>query len=165
MKKNHFVNKGFVVKITSDAKYHYFIKIMLWTKLVIIHNFIISGKGLLVAGGSQVQYRPMDVMELFNPINKTSCVVTAKLDHTRDRHTGDGNLVCGGWTDSDSISSCYNVATGDTINLLNGRNSHTSWSTDAGVYLLGGSGGTGSTTELVTGDTTQAGFGLKYDTR
>ena len=120
-----------------------------------------------MAGGSSGSTSTMDVMELFNPINKTSCVVTAKLDHTRDRHTGDGNLVCGGWTDSDSISSCYNVATGDTINLLNGRTYHTSWSTDAGVYLPGGYpfSTASRTTELITGDTTQSAFELKYFTR
>ena len=135
---------------------------MLWTKLVIIHNFIISGKGLLVAGGSQVQYRPMDVMELFNPISKTSCVVTAKLDQPRHFHTGDGNLVCGGLA-NDGGSSCYNVVTGATINLLDGRWGHTSWSTDAGIYLIGGySRSTYGTTELVTGDTTEAGFELQY---
>ena len=120
-----------------------------------------------MAGGSSGRTSTMDVMELFNPINKTSCVVTAKLDHTRDRHTGDGNLVCGGWTESYSNSSCYNVVTGDTINLLDRRWGHTSWSTDAGIYLLGGSGDSSNyrTTELVTGDTTQAGFELNYETQ
>ena len=119
-----------------------------------------------MAGGSSGSTSTLDVMELFNPISKTSCVVTAKLDQPRDRHTGDGNLVCGGW-DGGAISSCYNVVTGDTINLLNARYKHTSWSTAAGIYLLGGepSSTVGGTTELVTGDTTQAGFGLKYDTR
>ena len=109
----------------------------------------------------------LDLVELFNPNTWTSCVITGKLDQPRRRHTGDGNLVCGGLGNDDYISSCYNVATGDTINLLNGRRSHTSWSTDAGIYLLGGFDGSGylSTTELVTGDTTQAGFGLQYDTR
>ena len=118
------------------------------------------------SGRSPWSYNPLDVVELFNPINKTSCVITGKLDEPRDRHTGDGNLVCGGYTGY-YISSCYNVATGDTINLLNGRYIHTSWSTDAGIYLLGGdpSSNTRTTTELVTGDTTQAGFVLKYDTR
>ena len=107
----------------------------------------------------------LDVVELFNPNTGTSCVITGKLDQPRYAHTGDGNLVCGGYTGSDYISSCYNVATGATINLLNGRSSHTSWSTDAGVYLLGGSPSTNyRTTELVTGDSTQAGFGLQYDT-
>ena len=105
----------------------------------------------------------LDVVELFNPTTGTSCVTTAKLDQPRWYHTGDGNLLCGGWNLTDSISSCYNVATGDTINLLNGRSDHTSWSTDAGIYLLDGY--EGRTTELVTGDTTQAGFELKYDRR
>ena len=110
----------------------------------------------------------LDLVELFNPNTRTSCVITGKLDQPRIRHTGDGNLVCGSYgndgNDYKSISSCYNVATGATINLLNGRSHHTSWSTDAGIYLLGGLG-TGTTTELVTGDTTQAGFGLQYSTR
>ena len=117
-----------------------------------------------MAGGSSGSTSTLDVMELFNPINKTSCVITGKLDHTRDRHTGDGNLVCGGWTESDSISSCYNVATGDTINLLDDRWEHTSWSTDAGIYLIGGLASASRTTELVTGDTAKAGFELKYPT-
>ena len=122
------------------------------------------------SGRSPWSYSPLDVVELFNPINKTSCVITGKLDQPRSGHTGDGNLVCGGFGKvlgvGGHISSCYNVATGDTINLLNGRGYHTSWSTDAGIYLLGGDLSSNSrTTELVTGDTTQAGFGLKYDTR
>jgi len=120
-----------------------------------------TGKGLLVAGGSSGSE-----LELFNPNTQTSCVITDRLDQPRFHHTGDGNLVCGGWVDGDRTSSCYNVATGDTINLLNVRSSHTSWATDAGIYLLGGwhpiSGY--NTTELVTGDTTQAGFGLQYET-
>ena len=118
----------------------------------------------MVAGGSSGSSR-LDVVELFNPNTGTSCVITGKLDQPRWLHTGYGNLVCGGWNGI-SISSCYNVATGDAINLLNGRNGHTSWSTEAGIYLLGGNPDSNyRTTELVTGDTTQAGFGLKYETR
>ena len=119
-----------------------------------------------MAGGSSGLLK-LDLVELFNPNTGTSCVITAKLDQPRRLHTGDDNLVCGG-SDSgaDFITNCYNVATGDTINLLNGRYGHTSWSTDAGIYLLGGWDGSGyTTTELITGDTTQAGFGLQYDTR
>ena len=105
----------------------------------------------------------LDLAELFNPNTGTNCAITGKLDQPRYAHTGDGNLVCGGYG---PISSCYNIATGDTINLLNGRDSHTSWSTDAGIYLLGGYPSYNfRTTELVTGDTTQAGFGLQYSTR
>ena len=114
-----------------------------------------------MAGGSSGS--GFDLAELFNPNTGTSCVITGKLDQPRWYHTGDGNLVCGGWTGTDYISSCYNVATGATINLLHRRSLHTSWSTDAGIYLLGGNPDSNyRTTELVTGDTTQAGFGLKY---
>ena len=118
---------------------------------------------MLVAGG-YIGSR-LDIVELFNPNTGTSCVITGKLDQPRRWHTGDGNLVCGGLGNDDYISSCYNVATGDTINLLNGRRSHTSWSTDAGIYLLGGEPSSNyKTTELITGDTTQASFELKYRT-
>ena len=116
-----------------------------------------------MAGG--VYSSTLDVVELFNPNTGTSCVITGKLDQPRSDHTGDGNLVCGG-RDGDGvyISSCYNVATGATINLLNGRSDHTSWSTNDGIYLLGGYPSSNKrTTELVTGDTTQAGFGLQYN--
>ena len=107
----------------------------------------------------------LDLVELFNLETRNSCVIKGKLDQPRQYHTGDGNLVCGGFN-NDYISSCYNVATGDTINLLHGRRDHTSWSTDAGIYLLGGNPSSNfRTTELITGDTTQAGFGLKYSTR
>ena len=119
-----------------------------------------------MAGGSS----GLDLVELFNLDTQTSCVITGKLDQPRELHTADGNLVCGGYgNDGGRLSSCYNVATGVTINLLNARYKHTSWSTDAGIYLFGGepSSTVGRTTELVTEDTlnTQAGFGLKYDTR
>ena len=116
-----------------------------------------------MAGG--VSGSTLDVVEMFNPNTGTSCVITGKLDRPRSAHTGDRNLVCGGCCGY--ISSCYNVATGDTIDLLDGRDDHTSWSIDGGIYLLGGQPSTtaGRTTELVTGDTTQAGFGLKYNTR
>ena len=133
---------------------------------------MISGKGILVSGGYRHEAGStdsgiyLDLVELFDPNTQTSCEITGKLDQARSAHPGDGNLVCGGWNGR-RLSSCYNVATGDTINLLNGRERHTSWSTDAGIYLLGGGNGgsSGRTTELIIDDTTQGGFGLKYDTR
>jgi len=53
-------------------------------------------------------------------------------------HSGNGDLVCGGSEGTYVISTCYNVITAETINLNEPRSYHTSWSTDSGVYLLGG---------------------------
>ena len=118
----------------------------------------------MAGGGSPGSY--MDLVELFNPNTGTSCIINGKLDQPRQLHIGDGNLVCGG-RGNGYISSCYNVATGDTINLLKGRHSHTYWSTDGGIYLLGGLPypAASRTTELLSGDTTLEGFELQYDTR
>ena len=128
------------------------------------------GPGLLLAGGFggwSGGIETLDVVEMINLDTMSSCFVDTTLDQPRRYHTGDDNLVCGGQDDDyNNLSTCYDVATGATINLLNGRSHHTSWSTDAGIYLLGGDPSSNRrTTELVTGDTTQAGFGLKYDTR
>ena len=122
-----------------------------------------------MAGGQSVNSF-LDVLEIINLETMSSCTVDTTLNQHRAGHTGDGNLVCGGqYEDYNYISSCYNVATGDTIKLLNERYWHTSWSTNSGIYLIGGDPFSNpdqtKTTELVTGDTTQARFGLKYDTR
>ena len=107
-------------------------------------------------------------LEMINLDTMTSCVINNTLDQIRAWHTGNGNIVCAGHgTDANGnrnrLSSCYNIATRTSVNLLNERNGHTSWSTDDGIYLLGGYPGKNyRTTELITGDTTQAGFTLKH---
>ena len=108
----------------------------------------------------------LDVVEIINLETLTSCIVDVKLDVPRSDHTGDGDLVCGGEDDhSNGLSSCYNIVTGTTINLINERHYHTSWSSGQEIYLLGGWDGSGyHTTEVITvGESTQAGFDLKYD--
>ena len=118
----------------------------------------------MVAGGESSSV--LDVVEMINLETMTSCIVNVKLDVPRWYHTGDGDLVCGGSGDNNLISSCYNIVTGTTISLDNGRYAHTSWTTDDGTYLMGGYPSSNQkTTELITGTSTQAGFPLKYDTR
>ena len=103
----------------------------------------------------------------------TTCVLDVKLDEPKYHHTGDGPLVCGGTNaccdDNFAFSNCYNILTKTTFNLYNNnkRYRHTSWFTDVGLYLIGGSPSStaGRTTELITGDSIQEGFPLKYDTR
>ena len=120
-----------------------------------------------MAGGDYGSY--LDVVEMINLETLTSCIVDVKLDVPRYRHTGDGDLVCGGEDDdSNTPSSCYNIVTGTTINLISERRGHTSWSRSSGqeIILLGGWGDSSErTTEVITvGGSTQAGFDLKYDT-
>ena len=134
----------------------------------------ISGKGILIAGGSL--FNVLDTVEMFNMETWESCVVDV-YNNPRHFHTGDGSLICGGYEvfdsgsiDSDnSLSSCYDVLTGNTINLNIQRARHCSWKTDAGIYLLGGNlqkynGSQFKSTELITGDSSQFGFELQYGT-
>ena len=109
----------------------------------------------------------LDTVEMINLETMSSCIVDVNLDQPRHAHTGDGNLVCGGNGNGNIyISSCFNVATRTSINLTSEISHHVSWSTSDGIYLLGGEPSSNyRTTELITGDTTQAGFGLKYNTR
>merc|ERR1719232_1421612 len=124
-----------------------------------------SGSGLLVAGGIDNAGNKLDQVELFNLETMTSCEINVTLDSPRFGHTGAGDLVCSGWVGSSVVSNCYNILTGNTINLINKRDAHISWSSDAGIHLMGGSWGSiRRATELITGNTTKAGFALKYDT-
>ena len=115
----------------------------------------------------------LDIVELFNLETMTSCQVNVDFPFRLD-HTGDGNLVCGGVEDinyNNRLSTCYNIVTRETTNLLNARSGHTSWSTNSGIFLLGGfpysdtSFSADITTEIIIGDSTQGRFGLKYPTR
>ena len=126
---------------------------------------LIISAGLLVAGGIDNAGNKLDQVELFNLETMTSCEINVTLDSPRFGHTGAGDLVCSGWVGSSVVSNCYNILTGNTINLINKRDAHISWSSDAGIHLMGGSWGSiRRTTELITGNTTKAGFALKYDT-
>merc|ERR1719450_1399648 len=103
---------------------------------------MISVPGLLNTGGDSPENGDYfdKTIELFNLESYTSCRVNATLDRTRSGHSGHGDLVCGGNEGTDVISTCYNIITAETINLNEPRSDHTSWSTDSGVYLVGGQG-------------------------
>ena len=78
----------------------------------------------------------LDVVEMINLETLSSCTVDVKLDVPRYGHTGNGDLVCGGVDDDhNDLSSCYNIITGTTINLINGRYDHTSWSRGEDILL------------------------------
>ena len=112
----------------------------------------------------------LDTVELFNLESKTSCFVQFKLDVPRSLHSGDRDLVCGGYGGNYGgyISTCYNLISGDTINMNNLRGDHTSWSTAFGVYIFGGRNSDGllNSVEFIntSANTVLYGFQLKYST-
>ena len=113
--------------------------------------------------GSKRGDKKLDTVEMINLETNSSCVVDVKLDQPSISLTSNGNLFCGGSGDSNTISNCFNIATRTSVNLLNARAGHLSWSTNDGIYLIGGYPSSNfKTTELITGDTTQNGFTLKY---
>ena len=104
---------------------------------------MIAGLGLLNTGGETRESEAYfdETIEMFILESNTSCRVNATLDQPRSGHSGHGDLVCGGTGNGHAvISTCYNVITAAIISLNEPRSDHTSWSTDSGVYLLGGSG-------------------------
>ena len=107
---------------------------------------MISVPGLLNTGGSSPENGAYfdKTIELFNLESNTSCRVNATLDQPRSGHSGHGDLVCGGRKSDqyhyEQYQNCYNVITAETISLNEPRSDHTSWSTDSGVYLVGGQG-------------------------
>ena len=124
---------------------------------------------MLITGGENMQQYWLDTVELFNLESKTSCYVHCKLDVPRSLHSGDGDMVCGGYTYYGGyMSNCYNLISGDTINMNDPRRGHTSWSTASGVYLLGGRNSDGLLNSVefinISANTIQSGFQLKYYT-
>ena len=124
-----------------------------------------------MAGGWDDYYSYSDVVEMINLETNSSCIVNVKLDQPRWYHTGDGDMVCGGLDDHynhyNTLSSCYNIATGTTIQMNNERFSHTSWSRSNGqeIYLIGGQPSSNlRTTELITENSTQPAFELFHST-
>ena len=107
---------------------------------------MIAGLGLLNTGGETRESEAYfdETIEMFILESNTSCRVNATLDQPRSGHSGHGDLVCGGRKSDqyhfEQYHNCYNVITAETISLNEPRSDHTSWSTDSGVYLLGGSG-------------------------
>ena len=126
-----------------------------------------SGSGLLVAGGFDLYSGSLlDLVEVIDLETLTSCIVDVPMDQPRYLHTGDGDLVCGGYDFTSFLNTCYNIVTGATINLNNVRSNHVSWSRASGeeIYLIGGLDGSGyRTSELITGESTEAAFELQYD--
>ena len=83
----------------------------------------------------------------------------------RHYHTQNGMVSCGGGWTPGTCSTFSNGTWVTTHTLGGGRIYHSSWTSPQGVLLMGGSGSSRTTTDLLTenGGTTP-GFGLNYNT-
>ena len=90
-------------------------------------------------------------MEVFSPRDKTGCLLPSLPDN-RAGHTMDSLEICGGSDSSTTTTTCITFTSGQWVTshaLTEERWYHTSWSTDAGIILVGGSG-SGMTTEIIS---------------
>ena len=107
--------------------------------------------------------------EIFLPSAGTSCTLPL-LPQTREDHTVDNHILCGGADTSDScVQWSPDTGTWEELLTLDVRRSlHVSWTlaSGTGTYLMGGNYiGSGMTTTLITPEGGQeTGFSLAYNT-
>ena len=117
---------------------------------------------VLITGGKN-----LNTEELYLPSSGTSCSLPP-LPDTRDYHTADNNILCGGHVTANTCLK-WSPDTGSWEELLTldvGRYLYSSWTpgTGIGTYLMGGFT-SNRTSTLVNSDSTQEpGFQLKYET-
>ena len=117
--------------------------------------------GILISGGYLAEY----TAEVYVPSTGLSCSLP-DLPNKRKYHTMDGLLICGGQYEG---TTCLSFISGEWItshNLLESRYFHTSWQTEQGLVLMGGSSSR-ETTEIVAMDGEQGGssFAMQHETR
>ena len=118
---------------------------------------------ILITGGKN-----LNSTELFLPSSGISCPLPP-LPETRDYHTVDDNILCGGETTKDSCVK-WNSDTGsweDLLTLSEIRTKHVSWTLGHGMgtYLMGGWSKSKSTTLIKEDGTQEPAFKLEYNTQ
>ena len=103
-------------------------------------------------------------MEVFNPSDKTGCLLPSLPDE-RYSHTMDSLELCGGYS---TRTICITFTSGQWVTshaLTEERYHHTSWSTDVGTILMGGRD-SGRTTEIISQGEYEGvpGFDMQYNT-
>jgi len=118
-------------------------------------------EGIIISGGDGA----FTSVEVFYPTDdKQSCVLPSLPDQ-RTGHTMDSLEICGGVVTS---TTCITFTSGQWVTshaLTEEREGHTSWSTEAGIVIMGGYY-SGMTTELLTEEEYDGvpGFDMQYDT-
>ena len=126
---------------------------------------------ILITGGHNTGVG--GTVELFLPSSNVSCRLP-QLPDSREFHSLDTNLLCGGGGGSGTSQSCleWSLVQGmwsESHTLSVTRAYHVSWTpgADIGTYLMGGYTGESqaSSTLLKPDGSQETGFPLRYDTR
>ena len=117
---------------------------------------------VLITGGKN-----LNTEELYLPLSGTSCSL-APLPDTRDYHTADNNILCGGHVTANTCLK-WSPDTGSWEELLTldvNRTKHVSWTPgpEVGIYLMGGLVSRKTTTLIKDDGTQEPAFQLKYET-
>jgi len=122
--------------------------------------------GIIISGGD----RARTSVELFNPHDASQGCSLPSLPVGRNGHTMNTLEICGGYSYSTSTTwtTCITFTSGQWVTshaLTEKRWDHISWSTDAGILLMGGSYSV-RTTEIISPGVYDAvpGFGMRYNT-
>ena len=116
-------------------------------------------------GGSSGKLR---TAELFLPSAGTSCGLPLFPEITRQSHTLDNNIICGGEESRDTCLK-WSPDTGSWVELLTlavDRYQHVTWTPEPGMgsYLMGGKASPTTTTLIKDDGTQEPAFQLKYGT-
>ena len=122
---------------------------------------------ILISGGSLGSETQASVEVLTTSGTPLPCTVPP-LPYYRSGHTQDGGVACGGVTTATRTSCVSLTGSGWTTShhLVEERYNHVSWSSPAGLLLMGGQYSP-RTTELLsdTSNSTSPSFDLEYDTK
>ena len=115
--------------------------------------------GILISGGDDTETS----VEFFNPTTGHHCDLPSLLDERVD-HTSDGLDLCGGLY---TRTTCITLSSGRWVTshaLAEERRYHTSWSSEAGLILMGGRD-TDTTETISEGEYGgKIGFTMQYST-
>ena len=134
---------------------------MLFIVVIILLKDIL---GIIISGGGDAYTS----VELFNPHDNNQGCLLPSLPDKRAVHTMNRLEVCGGLYSNTTMTTCSIFTSGQWVTshaLTEKRSYHTSWSTDAGIILMGGEY-SGMTTEIISQGEYEGvpGFEIQYDT-
>ena len=123
---------------------------------------------ILITGGWD-SYTDLTSVEVFSPSGARLPCSVAPLPASRQDHTQDGAVACGGWDGNTATYTSCVTLTGEgwqeSHQLQEKRDDHSSWRSPAGLLLMGGAYSYTSTEILsATDSSSTSSFTLEYDT-